>query len=123
MRLVTAALVYLRFALEHPGLFQVMYAPELSERLRGANAEPNRDSDFRELAEEKAGALEVFTALVRQGQDVSEFRRDLLPEQTARLVMAITEGLAHQYLEEEAGLERLKEAERLLEIFMRGILG
>jgi len=123
MRLVTAALVYLRFALEHPGLFRVMYAPELSERLRGAADAPSPDADFRELAEEKARALEVFATLVRQGQEVGEFRRELRAEQAARLVLALTEGLAHQYLDEKTGIGRLKEAERLLELFMRGILG
>jgi hypothetical protein len=120
MRLVTAALVYLRFALEHPGLYRVMYQPELSERLQQENHPPGSGtrSPFQELGTEKARAFEVFLDLVKQGQAAGEFRREIAPEQAARLVIALTEGLAHRYLEEQRGTERLKEAEGLLELIL-----
>ena len=124
MKLVTAALVYLRFALEHPGLFQVMYAPELSERLRGEEERgaAGGETAFQELAQEKARAFELFASLVRQGQETAELRSDVPPDRVARLVIALTEGLAHQYLEEDHGLSRLKEAEGLFELLLRGFV-
>ncbi|MGQ0701868.1 MAG: TetR/AcrR family transcriptional regulator [Gemmatimonadales bacterium] len=126
MQLVTAALVHLRFALEHPGLYRVMYASELAERLReestpgeaGGGEEP-----FRDLAQEKARAFAVFVDLVRAGQEAGEFRTDLSPDQAARLVTALAEGLARQYLEEGGGrgVERLRDAEGLFELLVRGL--
>jgi len=119
MRLVTAALVYLRFALEHPGLYRVMYQPALSERLQQEH--PEAGSPFRELGAEKAKAFAVFLDLVKQGQEAGEFRSEFAPEQAARLVTALTEGLAQRYLEEQPGTQPLKEAERLLELLLGGL--
>ena len=118
MRLVTAALVYLRFALEHPGLYRVMHGPELAERLgqESDQAEP----PLEELADEKARAAALFEELARQGQQAGEFRTDVPAGLLASLVLALTEGLAQRYLEEGSGVERLPDAERLFEAFLGG---
>src|SRR3982750_1331433 len=47
-RLTSACLAYVRFALEHPGLYRSMYAPDLSERLERIDAK-DRPSSIRFL--------------------------------------------------------------------------
>lgn len=119
MQLVTAALVHLRYALEHPGLYRVMFSSELAERLRKERA-PGGEP-FTELAEERARAFTVFVDLVRAGQAAGEFRADPSPEQAARLVTALVDGLARQYFEDGGGPDRLPDAEGLFDLLLRGI--
>ena len=121
MRLVTAALMYLRFALEHPGLYAVMSQPELGERLRQSEPGEEGEPALRELLDEKTRAFSVFVELVRKGQAAGELRRDIAPESAGRLVAALAEGLAHQYLSDRRGMERLREAEALFESLLRGL--
>ena len=122
-RLVSASLAYLRFALEHPGLYRMMYAPELGTRLASLGRALDPESPFAELREEKAKAFGVFVQLVREGQRAGEFRKEPPPEHVARLFTALAEGLAQQYLAEQLSLrwDRLKDAEELFELLLRAI--
>lgn len=123
IQLVTAALVYLKFALDHPGLFRMMHQPRLAERISESAGE--LPSPLRDLLQEKAAAFAIFVELVRQGQERGELKRGLPPGQVARLVTALVEGLAHQYLQEKPapGQERLRDAEALLNALVEGFAG
>lgn len=123
-RLVAAALTYLRFALQYPGLYRVMYAPELSERL-GQEVESAGEpgSAFDGLTREKAAVFATFVELIREGQQRGELRRETPPDQLARLFTALGEGLAQQFIAEKlsAQTERLQDAERMFELLVDAV--
>ena len=113
-------LAYIRFAIEHAGLYRAMYAPELTERLQSPELPP----PFRDLLHEKNQVFKLFADLVREGQHAGEFRTEVPPERIARLFLGLAEGLARQYLEANpvpAG-DRLKDAEQLIELLLQAIL-
>ena len=126
-RLIEALLSYLRFALERPGLYRAMNAPELSTRLSEPGGQPGvggrLESPWMELQEQKAAVFRKFLDLVLAGQQAGEFRKDASAERAARLFAALVEGLALRILEEKPGLhgDRLKEAEPLLELALGAI--
>ena len=63
-RLIAASLAYLRFALEHPGLYRAMYSPNLAEELAVPAPRAEAVERLRELQAEKRKASEVFVELV-----------------------------------------------------------
>ena len=121
-RLVAAGVAYLQFALEHPGLYRIMSAPELSERLRAVDP-ADRENPLVELLREKSEAFGVFVGLVREGQQAGDFRKEVPADQAARLFIALTEGLAQQFLAERPrpSTARLQDAERSLKLLLAAI--
>ena len=121
--LIAASLAYLRFALERPGLYRAMYAPNLAEGMSEPAPRAEAQTHLRELQEAKAKAISVFVDLVARGQKAGQFRREIPAERAARLFTALAEGLADQYLEERPrpGLGRLKDAEQLFELLLRAL--
>lgn len=119
-RLVAMSLAYIRFAIEHAGLYRAMYAPELTERLQS----PDLPEPFRDLLREKDQVFKLFADLVKDGQGDGDFRRGVPPDQIARLFLGLAEGLARQYLEAKPDStgDRMKDAEQLIELQLRAIL-
>ena len=120
MRLVAMTLAYIRFAIEHPGLYRAMYAPELTENLQSEDLA----SPFRDLLREKDQVFKLFADLVKDGQRAGDFRKGGPPEQIARLFLGLAEGLARQYLEAKPSStgDRLKDAEQLIELLLQAIV-
>ncbi|HEV8599749.1 MAG TPA: TetR/AcrR family transcriptional regulator [Gemmatimonadales bacterium] len=118
-RLVAMSLAYIRFAIEHPGLYRAMYAPELTANLHSAELA----SPFGELLREKEQVFKLFADLVEEGQRGGDFRQGLPAEQIARLFLGLAEGLARQYLEQQPTStgDRLKDAEQLFELLLQAI--
>jgi len=108
-RLLAVAGAWLRFAVERPGLFRL-----LSETPLEAAGE---------LAAERAKLVSLMEDLVGLGQRAGELRRGVPSRQVARLLIAVIEGLALRINDEKpVGVtDRLKDADEVLELLLRGI--
>lgn len=115
-QLVAAGMAYVGFAMENRGLYRTMFAPELSdafERTPGSTSE--RGEHFENLLRLKAKVFSVFVDIVREGQARKEFRTGR-PDDLARGVTAIANGLSHEFIDEGLGA-RIDRAEHTREVF------
>lgn len=115
-QIVTAGMAYVDFALENRGLFRTMYAPELSEPLEQPRGH------FANLAQLKARVFGLFVEIVREGQARREFRPGR-PDDLARGVTAMANGLSHEFIDEGLGsrIDRAAHAREVLALILTGL--
>jgi AcrR family transcriptional regulator len=114
-QLVAAGMAYVAFALENRGLYRTMYAPELSDAFEPGAGSSERSEHFENLVRLKAKVFSVFVEVVREGQARREFRTGR-PDDLARSVTAIANGLSHEFIDEGLG-SRIDRAAHTREVF------
>ena len=115
-QIVAAGMAYVEFALENRGLYRTMYAPELSEPLE------QLPGHFAILAQLKARVFSLFVEIVREGQLRREFRPGR-PDELARGVTAMANGLSHEFIDEGLGsrIDRAAHARQVLGLILAGL--
>jgi len=122
-KLVTACTAYVEFALERPGLYRSMYAPELIERQNESTAKRGKGGEyFLELLEIKGRTFSLFVELVRDAQAAGAFRKGKADD-LARLATAAAHGLVRQFIDEGLGarIDRLAHARQVFNLMLGGL--
>ena len=122
-RLTAACLAYVRFALEHPGLYRSMYAADLSERLEGIEAKSPAASDrFLTLLQAKAEIFGLFVTLIREGQERNEFTKGTASD-LARVATSLAHGISLEFIDEQLGsrISRHKHAREVFSLMIKGL--
>jgi AcrR family transcriptional regulator len=122
-RLLAACTAYVEFALEKPGLYRSMYAPELIEgQSRSSRSREKREDPFANLLEIKGRTFAVFVEIVREGQGAGVFRKGKADD-LARLATAAAHGLARQFIDEGLGarIDRLAHARQVFTLMLGGL--
>jgi AcrR family transcriptional regulator len=122
-QLVAAGMAYLSFALENRGLYRTMFAPELSEAVETPPQSTSERADqLEKLLQLKAKVFSLFVEIVREGQARKEFRAGR-PDDLARGVTAIANGLAHEFIDEGLGsrIDRDEHARQVFGVLLTGL--
>jgi AcrR family transcriptional regulator len=122
-KLIAACSAYVEFALEKPGLYRSMYAPELIEGQNRAARDKRKDADhFAALLEIKGRTFSLFVETVREGQAEGVFRKGKADD-LARLATAAAHGLARQFIDEGLGarIDRLAHARQVFSLMLGGL--
>jgi AcrR family transcriptional regulator len=122
-KLLAACTAYVEFALEKPGLYRSMYAPELIEGQNRGARDKRKDADhFASLLEIKGRTFSVFVEIVREGQAAGAFRKGKADD-LARLATAAAHGLARQFIDEGLGarIDRLAHARQVFSLMLGGL--
>jgi len=122
-RLVAAGMAYVGFALENRGLYRTMFAPELSDAVEAPPRSTSEGGDhFENLLRLKAKVFSLFVEIVREGQARKEFRPGR-PDDLARGVTAIANGLSHEFIDEGLGsrIDRAAHARQVFGVLLTGL--
>jgi AcrR family transcriptional regulator len=122
-KLLAACTAYVEFALEKPGLYRSMYAPELIEGQNRSSREKTKGADhFANLLEIKGRTFAMFVEIVREGQGAGAFRKGKADD-LARLATAAAHGLARQFIDEGLGarIDRLAHARQVFSLMLGGL--
>jgi AcrR family transcriptional regulator len=122
-KLLAACTAYVEFALERPGLYRSMYAPELIEGQNHRSRERRKGADyFANLLEIKGRTFSLFVEIVRDGQVDGAFRKGKADD-LARLATAAAHGLARQFIDEGLGarIDRLAHARQVFSLMLGGL--
>jgi AcrR family transcriptional regulator len=122
-KLIAACTAYVEFALERPGLYRSMYAPELAARQNDrTSSRKGKDDNIAELLEIKGRTFALFVEIVREGQGADVFRKGKADD-LARLATAAAHGLARQFIDEGLGarIDRLAHARQVFNLMLGGL--
>jgi AcrR family transcriptional regulator len=122
-KLVAACTAYVEFALEKPGLYRSMYAPELIERQNDRpDAKKGKGDYFEDLLEIKGRTFNLFVEIVAEGQATGAFRKGKADD-LARLATAAAHGLARQFIDEGLGarIDRIAHARHVFNLMLGGL--
>jgi AcrR family transcriptional regulator len=122
-QLVAAGMAYVGFALENRGLYRTMFAPELSEAVEDLpQSTSERADDLKNLFQLKAKVFSLFVEIVREGQARKQFRAGR-PDDLARGVTAIANGLSHEFIDEGLGarIDRAAHARQVFGVLLTGL--
>jgi AcrR family transcriptional regulator len=122
-QLVAAGMAYVGFALENRGLYRTMFASELSDAVEAPPRSTSEGADhFENLLRLKAKVFSLFVEIVREGQARKELRAGR-PDDLARGVTAIANGLSHEFIDEGLGsrIDRAAHARQVFGVLLTGL--
>ena len=122
-QLIAAGMAYVGFALENRGLYRTMFAPELSDAIEALPRPTSERAEHLEnLLRLKAKMFSLFVEIVREGQARKEFRAGR-PDDLARGVTAIANGLSHEFIDEGLGsrIDRAAHARQVFGVLLTGL--